>query len=90
MTMTILVEFKENVFKVLQAICEFEQWLYQSNVLPTLMAQDVVLEALTFNYMLRDAKYQFKRQIFHTLTKIDKNESRINIRATTTQLRLWY
>jgi hypothetical protein len=64
MTMTILVEFKENVFKVLQAICEFEQWLYQSNVLPTLMAQDVVLEALTFNYMLRGCKVSVQKANF--------------------------
>jgi hypothetical protein len=65
--MTILTEFKQNVFRVLEgymALAEFEQWLYQSKELPDLMGQDAVLEAFTFNYTLPDAKYRFKKAIF--------------------------
>lgn len=64
--MTILTDFKENVFKVLESymtLYEFEQWLYKSDALHDLISRDVVLEAFTFNYKQGDAKYQFKKAI---------------------------
>lgn len=66
--MAILADFKENVFKALEGympLSEFEKWLYKSEELLDLMTQDMVLEAFTFNYAQRDAKYRFKKAIFH-------------------------
>src|SRR5687768_9957675 len=58
---------KENVFRVLEdqmPLEDFERWIYESEELQNLMTEDVVLEAYTFNYKQRDAKYQFKKAIF--------------------------
>lgn len=65
--MEIRQDLKENVFKVLEdqmSLADFERWLYDSEDLQNLMNEDVVLEAYTFNYRQRDAKYQFKKAIF--------------------------
>jgi len=65
--MAILMEFKDNVFKVLEGylpLDEFEKWLYKSDDLLNLMSRDVVLEAFTFNYKQVDAKYRFKKAVF--------------------------
>lgn len=68
--MTILTDFKLNVFKVLEGympLSEFEEWLYKSEELDELMTLDIVLEAYSFNYKQRDAKFAFKEVIFRHL-----------------------
>jgi hypothetical protein len=65
--MEILQYLKENVFKALEdqmPLEDFERWIYDSEELQNLMAEDVVLESYTFNYKQRDAKYQFQKAIF--------------------------
>jgi len=72
--MTILTDFKQNVFEVLEGyltLDEFEKWLYKSDELLDLMSRDVVLEAFTFNYRQSDAKYRFKKTM---VPYFDKDE----------------
>jgi hypothetical protein len=65
--MEILQDLKEYVFKVFEdqmSLVDLEKWLYDSEDLQHLLNEDVVLEAFTFNYRQRDAKYLFKKVIF--------------------------
>lgn len=68
--MTVLTDFKINVFKVLEGympLSEFEEWLYKSAELHELMTLGIVLEAYSFNYKQRSAKFAFKEAIFRYL-----------------------
>lgn len=72
--MAIQQEFKENVFRVIEeqmSLKDFESWLYSNEALSDQMTQDVILEAYSFNYGQKGARYEFRNTF---LEYFDKEE----------------
>src|SRR5687767_1943229 len=61
--MMFLQELKENILKTIEeqmSVKEFEYWLYRHEELSNYMDINIVLEAFSFNYNQKGARYAFK------------------------------